>query len=214
MGVDEIMLITQQEYERIYKVINTLVLNEGGDPAHNCILFSAYGAFLLEKHHNITANIRAGFAAFHVGADNDAIVFGQYDADGKLTSKDNSFHCWLETDEWAIDFMAPNFPDLYKKSGKAFSIPAQMFQKPLTEMAPSLEAINGPGDFYLLSDPVSVFYYMSVLASGPIYGDLAEICVQWYKRPPEDMPNVICIKDQHGKDMSTTLTGNAVTGPW
>ncbi len=28
------MLITLGEYERIYKVINTLVVNEGGDPAY------------------------------------------------------------------------------------------------------------------------------------------------------------------------------------
>lgn len=208
------MLITLGEYERIYKVINTLVINESGDPAYACILFSAFGSYILEKHHKIKTHFKAGLAAYHVGADNDAIVFGEFNSDGELTGREGAFHCWLETDEWAIDFMAPSFPELYKKFGKPLSIPSYMFQKPLSKMATSIEELKTSGDFYLESDPASVLDKMSVVASRQAYADLAEICVQWYQRPPKKMQKSIKILDQNGKDMSTSLKGNTVVGAW
>lgn len=208
------MLLTLREYERIYKVINTLLLNEGGDPAHSCILFSVYGAYILENHYKIKAEPKAGLAAYHIGADNDAIIFGEYDTDGNVTGKGDSFHCWVEAKGWLIDFMAPTFPELCKKSGKKYSIQSKMLQKPLAEMAPSINHLEKSGDFYLESSPVTASEKMSILSSSPAYSDLAEICVKWYRKPPKKMIQEITIKDQNGKDMSTSLKGKSLVGAW
>lgn len=208
------MILTLREYERIYKIINTLLLNEGGDPAYSCILFSAFGSYILEKHYNIRAEPKAGLAAYHVGADNDAIVFGKYDKEGSVTSSKDSFHCWVEAKGWLIDFMAPSFPELYKKSGKDYTIPVKMFQKPLSKMALSINHLEKSGDFYLEYSQVTTVEKMSILSTRHAYSDLAEICVQWYKKPPKKMINKIIIKDQNGKDMSTSLKGSIITGTW
>ena len=208
------MLIKLNEYERIYKIINTLVVNEGGNAAYACILFSAFGSYVLEKHYKIRAEPKAGLAAYHVGADNDAIVFGEFDQNGILTGQANSFHCWLEAEGWLIDFMAPAFPELYKKPGKSFFIPPYMLQKPLSKMASSAEALRNPGDFYLESDPITTINRMSILSSSQAYSDLAEICVNWYKKPPQKIPKTIQIYDQNGKNISTALIGKTVTGAW
>ena len=168
----------------------------------------------MEKHYKIKAKPKAGLAAYHIGADNDAIVFGEYDAEGKLTGNGSSFHCWVEAKGWLIDFMAPTFPELYKKSGKKNSIPSNMLQKPLGKMALSVNSLEKSGDFYLEYSAVTTAKKMSILSSSPAYSDLAEICVQWYRKPPKKMIKEITIKDQNGQNMSTSLKGRTIVGAW
>lgn len=208
------MLLTLREYERIYKVINTLLLNEGGDPANSCIMFSAFGGYILKKHYKIKAEIKAGLAAYHVGAGNDAIVFGELDEKGSLTGNNDSFHCWIEAKGWLIDFMAPTFPEIHRKFEGNYSIPSNMLQKPLSKMSPSVNDLEKAGDFYLESSPVTLQEKMSIFLSSPAYSDLAEVCVQTFRKPPKKMMKEIIIKDQNGRDMSTSLIGNTVVGAW
>jgi len=54
------------------------------------------------------------------------------------------------------------------------------------------------------------------VSTGPslAYSDLAEICKQWYKKPPKNMLKTIQIGDAKGNMNSVSLTGHSVIGAW
>ena len=204
------MLLKLKDYERIYRVINSIVINENADPSISCIFFSVYGSYILSKHYKINAFPKAGLAAYHIGTNNDVIMFGE-EYDGIFTGERDAFHCWIEADGWVIDFMAPAFPQL--KSVRS-SIDSKMFQKPLSSMAASAHELRHSGDFYLESTSKSTVKHMSVLSESPVYSDLAEICVQWFTRPPKNIQTNIIIGDAKGNKNSVALVGNSITDTW
>jgi len=204
------MLLKLKDYERIYKVVNSVVKNEGADPSICCIFFSAYGACILSKHYNLNAVPKAGLAAYHIGGNNDALVFGEKHQ-GYFSGEGEAFHCWVEVDGWVIDFMAPAFSEL---NGGKKSIPSKMLQKPLTEMAASVHELRKTGDFYLESTTKSTEKHLKILSTSMAYGDLANLCVQWFKKYPKKMPKTIIIGDNKGNQNSVSLTGNSIAGEW
>jgi hypothetical protein len=201
------LLITRTDYERIYRVINTLLLNEGAEPSVACIFFSAFGAFILETHFRIEATARCGLAAFHTGDDNVLVLGDQ--RDGAFVSDSEGFHCWVEAaDGWVIDFMSPAFSRLSPR------IPAKMFQRKIDEMAAAVHDIRAEGDFYFEASDVCTSDKMAVLASRRAYGDLADIARQWFKPAPKKMQETIQIGDQHGRLKSVSLQGVQLVGSW
>ena len=203
------MLIKLKDYERIYKVINSIVRNEGADPSVCCIFFSAYGAYILSKHFKVNAYPRAGLAAYHLGGVGNALIFGE-ECEGGFTGENEAFHCWVEADGWAIDFMAPAFSLIDKK----MAIPPKMFQKPLSEMAESPFDLAQSGDFYLSSTPEVTARKMSILSKSMAYSDLADICAQWFKKSPKKMHKSIPIADAKGNQNNVPLLGRSVIGRW
>lgn len=202
------MLITRSNYERIYRVINSILQNEGADPSISCIFFAGFGSYILERHFHIDARPRAGLAAFRFEG-GDQVVFGEMGEEG-FTGEADSFHCWLEADGWVIDFMAPAFSQL----NPAMPIPAKMFQRPISRMALDFDGLRSPGDFFLRSSDQSTAKHMSVLASRRAYEDMAEIAVQWFKKDPKKMLKSIGIGDQTGSIKSVPLVGEPLRGSW
>ncbi len=204
------MLLKLKDYERIYRAINSIIKNEDADPSISCIFFSAYGSYILSKHYKIDATPKAGLAAYHIGFNNDAILFGE-EHEGSITGERDAFHCWVEADGWVIDFMSPAFPQLKNINSP---ITSKMFQKPLSEMASSISGLRKSGDFYLESTPISTAKHMQVLSRSMAYSDLAEICAQWYKKPPKKIPRTIAVGDAKGNKNPVHLIGNPVVGAW
>ncbi|WP_205738505.1 DUF2026 family protein [Billgrantia endophytica] len=198
-----------KDYERIYKVVNSIVKNEGADPAVCCIFFSAYGSYILSQHFKLNAQPKAGLAAYHVG-NNDVVVFGEETERG-LTGGNDAFHCWVEADGWILDFMAPAFSRLPNTRS---SIPPKMFQKPLSAMASSPLELATPGGFYVEASPASTAKHMSILTQSMAYGDLAEICSAWFKKAPKKMIQEIGIADASGNQNMVSLTGRNLVGAW
>lgn len=204
------MLLKMKDYERIYKVVNSIVKNEGADPSICCVFFAAYGAYILEKHYQVSASPKAGLAAYHTGINDDVILFGQ-ENEGALTGELDSFHCWVEAEGWAIDFMAPAFSQLNNISN---AISAKMFQKPLSTMAPSLIDLHVTGDFYLESSSASTAKHMQVLSTSMAYEDLAEICSQWFTKSPKKIKKSIQVGNAKGSLNAVYLSGNSIAGVW
>jgi len=204
------MLLKLKDYERIYLVINSILKNESADPSICCIFFSAFGSYLLSKHYKIDAVPKAGLAAYHLGVNNDLFVFGE-EYEGALTGERDAFHCWVEAEGWVIDFMAPAFPQLDTTGN---SIPSRMFQKPLNDMASSINEVQSLGDFYLESTSASTEKHMQVLSTSKAYGDLAEICSQWFKKYPRKMCKTIAVANEKGSLTPVHLTGNSIIGRW
>lgn len=203
------MIINSAEYERIYKIINSMVLNEGLTAEVSCILFSFFGAQILKNHYNLNALPKAGIAAYQLGNDESAKI---------IVDKDASFHCWIEVDGWFIDFMAPAFSDLkvtksaIKKGG--LTVSSKMMQKPLSNMSSSVAELKQAGDFYLEANNAVLANKYMVIKNTPVFGDLADVCSQWYTKPPKGIISSMVIEDQEGELTSIPLQGERVIGAW
>lgn len=205
------MKIKLWDFERIYKTINSVILNEKVDPTGACTFFSFFGAFILREHYKIDAQPVAGLCMYHMGGDNNVLTFGKRAKD-KIVADTDAFHCWVEGEGWLFDFMAPAFSDFFLNLG--YRIEPKMIQKPLASMANSSLNLIAEGDFYLEPDSEVMKDRMRYLSSSPAYDDLAEICKQWYTKPPKKMQKSIQIGNGKGKLSSVVLTGKSVIGTW
>lgn len=202
------VLITRSNYDRIYQVINSILRSEGADPTLACVFFAGFGSYILKRHFGITAQPRGGLAAYRFEG-NDRVIFGEM-VEGGFTGDADSFHCWVEANGWVIDFMAPAFSQL----NSIMNIPAKMFQRPLSAMAPTLDDLDNPGDFFLRSSDQSTAKHMSVLTTRQAYADMAEIAVHWFKKDPKKMRATIDIGDQAGRVKAVPLVGEPLQGTW
>ena len=206
-----LMKIKLKDYERVYKTINAILLNEDADPTVACTFFSFYGAHILRTHYKINAHPLAGLCMYHMGGEKNILVFGKI-VDDQFVSDVNAFHSWVVGDGWLFDFMAPAFSDI--PNAKGFKIKSKMIQKPLSAMASSVTELKSEGDFYFEPNPEVLKNRMGYLSSSLAYSDLAEICKKWYKKPPKKMLKIIQIGDNKGNVNPVSLVGNTVIGSW
>ena len=207
------MKIMLQDYERIYKTINTIVLNENADPTGACTFFGFIGSHILSNHYEVDAQPVAGLCMYHLGGDNNVLTFGEL-RHGNLVSSMEAFHCWVLVDDWLIDFMAPTFPQLLRNSGRHIGCLPKMMQKPLSSMAQSAGDLQFKGDFYYQINPEITKNRQEYFSSRQAYSDLAEICNRWYQKPPRRMQEQIHIGDGKGVVNSLSLAGESVDGAW
>lgn len=203
------MKIKLKDYERIYKIINTIILNENSDPTVACTFFSFYGAKILREHYKMDAQPVAGMCFYHMGGDN-ILSFGKFE-NGDFASDIDAFHCWIIVDGWLIDFMAPAFTDI--NAGKK-SFKSKMMQKKLSDMSPSIDSLSEEGDFYFESNLKVLEDRKSYLSSSLAYSDLADICSKWFKKPPKKIRKSIQIGDGNGHLNTISLVGKNITEAW
>jgi hypothetical protein len=89
-----LMKIKLKDYERIYKTINTIIINENADPTVACTFFSFYGAHILREHYKMDAQPVAGLCLYHLGGNDDILTFGELVDDGftsNITKEDTHF---------------------------------------------------------------------------------------------------------------------------
>ena len=206
-------LITLPAYERIYKVVNSILVNENADLTKACMFYSVYGAHILAKHHRIDAKPVGGLAVYHLGNDSQLLTFGTVNEEG-LTSTYEAFHFWVEAEGWLIDFMAPVYPQLLRQQGAAYSVQPKMMQKPLSMMSNSPLSVKSVGDFYLESNPQLDNMLVTKFGSSRAYANLAEIAGNWYRKPPKKVAKSISIANAKGVASSLSLSGKKVVGAW
>ncbi|MBB4290554.1 hypothetical protein GGE16_002594 [Rhizobium leguminosarum] len=202
------MLIKQSDYHRIYRVINSLLINEAADPATACMYFSTFGAFILEQHYKIKAKPKGGLAAYNLGG--TLILFADYREDGYVTGAGENFHCWVEADGWAIDFMAPAFSE----TARELSVPPKMFQRPLSSMASSINNLGQSGDFFYQAEAEATARRFADWHKHAMIGDLATIAANWFRKSPKQLLPSLSVADQNGKLKKVPLSGNALLGVW
>ncbi|WP_416407338.1 DUF2026 family protein [Agrobacterium rosae] len=202
------MLIKQTDYHRIYRVINSLLINENADPTTASMYFSTFGAFILEHHYKVKAKPKGGLAAYNL--DGKLILFADHRDDGHVTGAGENFHCWVEADGWAIDFMAPTFT----QAARDLSVPSKMFQKPLSSMAPSINDLAKSGDFFYKSEPEASARRFADWRKQAMIGDLATIAAGWFRKSPKQMQTSISVSDNKGQSIIIPLSGNSLVGIW
>jgi hypothetical protein len=202
------MLIKQSDYHRIYRVINSLLIAQNADPSTASMYFATFGAFVLKQHYKLNATPKGGLAAYNLGG--ALLLFADHREDGYVTGAGENFHCWVEADGWAIDFMAPAFP----QSVEGISLPSKMFQRPLSAMAASVNALGQSGDFFYQAEPDAMAGRFADWHQQGAIGDLAAIAARWFRRAPKQMPASISVENQDGQQRQVPLTGHLLSGSW
>ncbi|MQB04105.1 DUF2026 domain-containing protein [Agrobacterium tumefaciens] len=202
------MLIKQTDYHRIYRVINSLLINDNADPATACMYFSTFGAFILQQHYKVKAVPKGGLAAYNLGG--TVMLFADHRDDGYVTGAGDNFHCWVEADGWAIDFMAPAF----SQSARELSVPPKMFQRPLSAMAASINDLDQSGDFFYRSEPEATARRFADWHKQAMIGDLASVAANWFRKSPKQMSPSLSVTERNGKSRTVPLSGQALVGAW
>lgn len=206
--------IPYSDYRRIFSTIYSILHNEDAELNHSCLFFSIFGAFILNEHYKIKAYALSGVAALKVGeAQNEVLCFGE-EKDGIICSSEAGFHSWIETDDWIIDFSAPQFPELLKSMGNNNPYEAKMFQKHISDMSTSPNEFEAVGDFYFHPDIDLTKELVDHFIANQLYLDLGEICYKWYRKPPKKMQKSIPIADNFGNMQNLPFKKIALSGTW
>ncbi len=178
-------LLTSSEFERIFRTIHGVLLNEKGESSKACLLFSTFGAAILQRHFGISAVPVAGAAYYCLHDDGAVLALAEYL--NTVSSSKSGFHCWIEADGWYVDFSAPRFSNMLRSLDRHERCGAKMFQKPLSSARETPFGMKTAGDFCIATNPPLIDELMKVFEDIPAYGDLRDICVNWFRRPPDLM---------------------------
>lgn len=200
-------------YERIFRILHSVILNESVDISKSCLYFSFFGAAILNKHFDIVAKPIAGLSIYKLDPSIDVFALG-LKCDGNLSSSKEGFHCWVQAEDWIVDFMSPLFSEMWQKEGNTKQFERKMFQKPLSDMAASPSDIINAGDFFNHPNLELTQNFIKQFLSIPIYSDLAYISVKWFKKFPKKIRKSIGIGSSGGGLKSVSISRLRVTGAW
>lgn len=206
-------IIPFADYCRIFRVIYS-VLDGRAHTHRTCIFFAVAGAILLRLHYKVKALPVAGAAAFMVDAKTSLVAtFGKIEED-MLIATPEAFHCWVQCDGFAIDFMAPVFRENLQAAGISHATPRRMFQRPLAAMASTADELTSDGAFSLFPDQERTQAMIQNFEATASSGDLANVCTHWYRRPPKYIAETMDMANDLGKVIRLKLHGPEVAGVW
>lgn len=206
--------ISSLNYERIFRIIHGILLSEISNPLGSCLYFGILGSEILRQHHGLNAKPVIGSAAYRMHEkDSDVLVFAENDSSG-IRSSESGFHCWVEAEDYIIDFQAPIFKEILARSRPVNTLERKAMQMRIDTSSPSLDSFALTGTHWheknleLTTSLLNNFY--SKLANL----DFIEISKQWYKMSPKDISRTLQIGDQNGRIKSVALSPLRVNGSW
>lgn len=202
------MLIKQSDYQRIYRVINSLLVAQNADTSTASMYFASFGAFILKQHYKLDAAPRGGLAAYNLGG--FVLLFADHREDGYVSGAGENFHCWVEVNGWMIDFMAPAFAD----GAPNRSISPKMWQRPLASMAQSINDLDRSGDFFCRHEPQAMARNFAEWQKHAAIGDLASVAAKWFRKSPKQMSTSISLEASSGQTRGVPLVGHTLEGTW
>lgn len=207
------------DYQRLYRVILTVLNSVDAHTARACKFFAITGAYILSKTHGLEASPRFGSAFYRVN-DTSGFVMSFTDMEAlqrnELDSHPKAFHAWIECEDVIIDLLAPLFREnlLSLQPDSKLRLPRKMFQKPISQMAPSPFNLVKEGDFYLAVNPALTNEMIMDFTSRNMNTDLSEICRQWYKPTPKAIPPQLEIGSDDGIRTIMNLDTTELVGKW
>jgi len=201
------------DYQRIFRVLKTVLDAADANPAHPSVFFSMAGAYLIEQHYKKRCQPVAGAAFFRVDDDAGAVLpFA--DKDHEDLSSDKGFHCWIMCDDYILDFTAPLFRESLQALGSAGSCSRKMFQKPRSAMSDSPLLMHEPGDFHMLPNVDLTRKILSEFFANERNNDLVKTCAHWYRKPPKDILRQATMTSNDGTVSHLTLSSLSLVGAW
>ncbi|GKS73255.1 DUF2026 family protein [Acidovorax sp. SUPP950] len=207
-------LIPLLDYLRIHSVIRSVLDSVDAHTPHACIFFSVAGAAILQEFYKKDARPVAGAAFLLLDEQQrNAMSFATL-AHGQVQSTDTSFHALVLCDGYAIDFMAPLFPETCKAAGHPFIAQRRMFQKRWADMAPSHEHLDRAGDFHFVPNPELTADLLQSFFKKPASGDLVNVCLHWFSKPPKSILPELNMQNDLGEITRIRLQNSVVSGVW
>lgn len=205
------MLMPFNDYVRAYRVIRSVLESyPSADPNNACIAFAIGGMKILRKHYDVEATVSVGGAVYVLGTDDtDVLAYGRNE-NGVFVADRDAFHCWVQAEDYAIDFMAPLFPEVMRREGRPTKSVPKMFQKPHAEVR-YLDDLKKPGDFayHTLDQDTAVDILQKFLAE-PQYEDMWMTMTRWFVPLPKKIRRSVELFDQRTNGMITIHLSNAL----
>lgn len=205
--------ITDADYKQIFQVLYSLIGSETEDLTNKCYHFNILGCMLLSEFYQIEAHPVVGIAGYCLGGSPvKRLIYGE-EQYGTIRSDGEQDHCWVITEEWHIDFMAPLFPEILVK-GDLPACERKIMMKHASEAKDSLDDLLQEGDYFVSINPEKTERRMRDFLDSPYHRSLATICNFWFKKPPCELRESIPIKDQDGQKSLITLKDLEITGSY
>lgn len=211
--------ISFADYQRLYRVIYTVLQGAGAITAHSCKYFAIAGAYILESTHRLNARPRFG-SAFYLLDDAPDLFMAYTDMDAfhrhEIDSHAKAFHAWIECEGTVIDLLAPLFREnfLSQNPDSSIRLPRNMFQRPMALMAQSPFDLKEKGDFYLAVNPALTNEMILDFANRNMNSDLVDICRQWYKPTPKKIVQELVMSSNDGTHTQMKLDMTELVGKW
>lgn len=202
------------DYQRVFRTIHGVLLNERSDPPRACLYFGIIGAAILQKHHRLPARPVVGAAAYRFEQAGEKPLVFATPCDGGLGSGENGFHCWVESDGWVIDFQAPLFREMLVSHGLPPALPRKMFQKRCQGASSGPDEMKSDGAYWFAPNPDLQDRLFRSFASLPANKDFVDICCDWYVPMPKKIRPSIGIGNQRNEIANVPLSAIAVDGVW
>lgn len=164
--------LTLPDFERVFRTIHGVLLNEKGNPARACLYFGVIGAAILQKHHRLSASAVVGAAGYNIGTSRHDVLAFVKPLSNAIRSSEDGFHCWVKSKDWAIDLQSPLFREMVSSAGLGSTLPRNMFQRPLREMTDTLENLSEPNSFWYEPNPALQKELLLEHSSKPANDDL------------------------------------------
>lgn len=209
-------LIPLADYQRIFRVIHSVLHSVQADIPAASFFFSVTAAQILKKFYKRNAFPVAGAAFYLTHQDGGgALSFGTLGPDGQdVSSNQDAFHAWVQCEDYAIDFMAPLFQELLASAGHPLPVPRQMFQKDLGRMSPGVQALTRPGDFYLAPNLELTRELLQQFMAKKALTNLSQLCLEWFRKPPKAMPDDLALQGADGEVSRIQLQAMRIDGVW
>lgn len=212
-------IISFADYQRLYRVIVTVLNSVDAHSPHACKFFAIAGAYILSKTHGLDASPRFGSAFFRIDDPSDFVMaFTDIEAfqRGVLESHPEAFHAWIECNGVVIDLLAPLFREslLSQMPDSTLRLSRKMFQKRMSQMARSPFELTKEGDFYLDINPSLTNEMIRDFTSRHMNKDLVEVCRHWYKPTPKAIESQLEMGSNDGTVTLMRLDDTELFGKW
>jgi hypothetical protein len=200
------------DFERVFRTVHGILLNENCDPLKACLFFGTIGASILNTHYKLNAIPVVGVVTYNLG-ENASLAFADFEG-ATLQSSKSGFHCWVEVENHFIDFSSPLFPEILKSKRLPHKCGRKMFQKQLTRVSRTPLEYEAKGSFFCQANATLSEQLIHEFLATPIYADLIKIGTEWYRQPPKKMISTIGIANKYGVAKPVSLSSIRVEGVW
>ncbi|HDR9473279.1 DUF2026 family protein [Burkholderia multivorans] len=207
------LVIPLRDYQRIFQVAHGIIREVGRDVSRSCLFFNMVGAHLIGRNYKTAARPVIGSAFYKLETTDKVLAVADEALDFQHSTHDG-FHCWVEADDWILDFTAPLFPEMALHSGHVASCGRKMFQRHRKDMAGTFEELVSPGDFFLEPNPELTRELLSDNLRRNDVKDLLAIAALWFQRPPRKIESTMTITDDLGNVKALRLDAPLITGVW
>nr|WP_244536395.1 DUF2026 family protein [Moritella viscosa] len=133
---------------------------------------------------------------------------------GNFYSSPDAFHCWVETENYFIDFTAPEYREVAKNIKSTHLIPRKMFQKQKSSMSNNPYSLDNVGDFYFSANKELTNHLLRKMLSSPASQDLIRICLDWSGKIVKKRIDSLPIMNDLGEATNVNLIKSNLVSLW